>query len=113
MSINTAAEQPFSLVITQRTYSLAPYTSSDELFPVYKSDTAISIGTVSNDALVIIVISSIVALVLGVLSSIIYFAHKKADAQDEADLDAQAAQMAALQEQQMAQIQAERGQRRA
>lgn len=113
MSINTAAEQPFSLVITQRIYNFVPYTSSDELFPVYKSDTAISIGTVSNDALVIIVIFSIVALVLGVLSSIIYFAHKKADAQDEADLDAQAAQMAALQEQQMAQIQAERGQRRA
>ncbi len=116
ISINTAAAQPFSLVMSQKIFTLedGDYNEKDDnpFYSDYKPND-ISIGVVSRDATVIIVIFSLVALALGILSSIIYFAHKKADAQDEADLDAQAAQMAALQEQQMAQLQAERGTRRA
>lgn len=113
MCQHITTEQPFSLVISQQLYGLAPYLSTDDMWPPYTSGVGVSIGTVSADAQLIIIIFSIIALVLGSLSTVIYLAHKKADTQDEADLDAQAAQMAALQEQQMAQMQAEQGMRRA
>ena len=106
----THSPQPYSLVVTQDISELS-YDSSDFPFAPYVSETNISVNTVSDDAKVIIVIFSILATILGILSYIIYSEHKRADALDEKDLDEQANQMAALQEQQMAQMRAEQGRR--
>ncbi len=102
--------QPFALVMTQDVKILSK-SDSDFPFAPYESSTEVSINSISADAQVIIVIFSIIAFFLGVLSYIIYSEHKRADEMDEKDLDEQANQMALLQEQQMQQMRAEQGRR--
>merc|ERR1712146_296538 len=80
--------QPFSLVMTEDIKSLS-YNENDFPFAPYVSKTEISIKTISADAQVIIVIFSIVAFILAVLSYIIYSEHKRADELDEKDLTEQ------------------------
>ena len=107
---DVSVTQPFALVMTQDIMKLS-YSENDYPFAPYVSKTDISIDSISADARVIIVIFSIVALILGVLSFIIYTEHKRADELDEKDLEEQANQMALLQEQQMQQMRAEQGRR--
>tara|TARA_A100001035_G_C27433129_1_gene342455 strand:- start:43 stop:432 length:390 start_codon:yes stop_codon:yes gene_type:complete len=108
--ISITHDQPYSLVITQDIGSLS-YDATDFPFAPYVSSTEISINAISADAQVIIVVFSILAFVLGIISFIVYSEHKRADELDEKDLDEQASQMAALQEQQMQQMRAEQGRR--
>lgn len=108
--ISITHDQPYSLVITQDIGSLS-YDATDFPFAPYVSSTEISINAISADAQVIIVVFSILAFVLGIISFIVYTEHKRADELDEKDLDEQASQMAALQEQQMQQMRAEQGRR--